>query len=160
MNGWELLEQGFWAFVATFGFGVLFNAPSRVLIYCGLTGAAGHICRRALLMQGVHPVTATFCGALVVGLLGYIEARHFRMPRLIFTVTGIIPMVPGVPAFETVVYFMRDDILTGIETAVQVALLVGAIGAGLMTARLVLGLRRSTAHTRRDRWTRGLDPSD
>jgi uncharacterized membrane protein YjjB (DUF3815 family) len=34
MNGWELLEQGFWAFVATFGFGVLFNAPSRVLIYC------------------------------------------------------------------------------------------------------------------------------
>jgi uncharacterized membrane protein YjjB (DUF3815 family) len=69
-------------------------------------------------------------------------------------------MVPGVPAFETVVYFMRDDILTGIETAVQVALLVGAIGAGLMTARLVLGLRRSTAHTRRDRWTRGLDPSD
>lgn len=160
MNGLELLEQGFWAFVATFGFGVLFNAPSRVLIYCGLTGAAGHVCRRALLMQGVHPVTATFCGALAVGLLGYIEARYFRMPRLIFTVTGIIPMVPGVPAFETVVYFMRDDILTGIETAVRVALLVGAIGAGLMTARLALGLRRSTAQSRRDRWTHGFRPSD
>jgi uncharacterized membrane protein YjjB (DUF3815 family) len=160
MNVPELLQEGFWAFVATFGFGVLFNAPSRVLIYCGFTGAAAHICRRALLIHGVHPVTATFCGALVVGLLGYVEARYFRMPRLIFTVTGIIPMVPGVPAFETVVYFMRNDILTGIETAVQVALLVGAIGAGLMTARLVLGLRRSTAHTRRDRWTHGLGPSD
>jgi uncharacterized membrane protein YjjB (DUF3815 family) len=62
------------------------------------------------------------------------------MPRLIFTVTGIIPMVPGVPAFETVVYFMRDDTLTGIETAVRAMLLVGAIGAGLMTARLSLAL--------------------
>lgn len=153
MNIWNLLVQGFWAFIATVGFAVLFNVPPRVLFYCGLTGAAGIICRRALLDQGVNPVTATFCGATAVGFVGYFEARFFHMPRLIFTVTGIIPMVPGVTAFETVVYFMRDNILTGVETAIRVMLLVGAIGAGLMTARLTLGLRRTTAHKRRGRWT-------
>ncbi len=153
MSLWQLLEQGFWAFVATVGFGVLFNVPARALFFCGLTGAAGHICRRVLLNAGINPITAAFCGAVVVGLVGYFEARIFHMPRLIFTVTGIIPMVPGVPAFETVVYFMRDDILTGVETAIRVMLLVGAIGAGLMTARLTLGLTRTTAHIRRGRWS-------
>lgn len=140
MSVWDLLQQGFWAFVATLGFAVLFNVPSRMLLVCGLTGAAGHLCRRLLLEQGVHPVTAAFCGALVVGLIGYSQARLFRLPRLIFTVTGIIPMVPGVLAYETVVYFMRDDILTGVESAVQAALICGAIGAGLMTARLSLNM--------------------
>jgi len=158
MNILDLLIEGFWAFVATAGFAVLFNVPSRVLIACGLTGALGDMCRRALLMESVHPVTAAFCGALAVGVLGYIEARRFHMPRLIFTVTGIIPMVPGIPAFETVVYFMRDDILTGVETAVRVALLVGALGAGLMTARLALGITHSTAFSRRSRWTHDREP--
>jgi hypothetical protein len=60
--------------------------------------------RRALLANDIHPVVATFIAALVVGLLGYSQARFFHVPRLIFTVTGIIPMVPGVPAFETIVY--------------------------------------------------------
>ncbi len=146
MTIWTLLQQGFWAFIATVGFAVLFNVPTRVLVFCGLTGAGGIMCRHALLDGGAHAVPATFCGALVVGLIGYVQARLFRMPRLIFTVTGIIPMIPGVPAFETVVYFMRDDTLTGVETAVEVGLLIGAIGAGLMTARLSLELGTFAAH--------------
>ena len=28
MNAWEIAQQGFWAFVATAGFGVLFNVPT------------------------------------------------------------------------------------------------------------------------------------
>jgi len=158
MSHWELLQQGFWGFIATSGFGVLFNVPTRVLPVCGFTGAVGHMWQRALLANDVHPVAATFVGALVVGLLGYSQARFFHMPRLIFTVTGIISMVPGVAAFETMVYFIRNDILTGVENAVLTGLLVGAIAAGLVTARLLLSLG-DTAYTRQVRglWQRDLD---
>jgi uncharacterized membrane protein YjjB (DUF3815 family) len=155
MNNTQLLQQGFWAFLATAGFGVLFNVPTRMLAICGFTGAMGHMWRRALLANDVHPVVATFIGALVVGLLGYSQARFFHVPRLIFTVTGIIPMVPGVPAFETIVYFLRDDITTGLENAVLVGLLVGAISAGLITARLVVSLGDTAyTHTTRGLWQR------
>jgi uncharacterized membrane protein YjjB (DUF3815 family) len=140
MSLWEIAQQGFWAFVATAGFAVLFNVPRRAIVFCGLNGAIGIMCRRALLENDIHAVTSTFCGAMTVGFCGYFLARLFHRPRLIFTVTGIIPMVPGVLAFETVVYFMRDDITTGVETAVRAILLVGAIGAGLMTMRLTLEL--------------------
>lgn len=155
MSNLQLLQQGFWAFLATAGFGVLFNVPTRMLAVCGFTGAMGHMWRRALLANDVHPVVATFIGALVVGLLGYSQARFFHVPRLIFTVTGIIPMVPGVPAFETVVYFLRDDIPTGLENAVLAGLLVGAISAGLVTARLIVSLGDTAyTHTTRGLWQR------
>ena len=136
----ELLQQGFWAFLATAGFVVLFNVPTRALPVCGFTGAMGLMWRNALLDTGAHSVAATFVGALIVGLLGYTQARFFHLPRLIFTVNGIVPMIPGVPAFETMVYFVRGDINAGVESAVVALLLIGAIAFGLVTARMLLTL--------------------
>jgi len=145
-----LLEQGFWAFLATAGFAVLFNVPTRMLAVCGITGALGLMWRDVLLGAGAHPVAATFVGALIVGLLGYTQARFFHMPRLIFTVTGIVPMIPGIAAFETMVFFVRGDVSAGVESAVVALLLIGAIAFGLVTARMVmtLGDTRSPAPPR------------
>lgn len=140
MNIVAVLEQGFWAFVATAGFAVLFNVPTRMLAVCGLTGALGLMWRAALLEVGAHAVAATFAGSLIVGVLGYTQARFFHMPRLIFTVNGIVPMIPGVAAFETMVFFVRGDINAGVESAVVAFLLIGAIAFGLVTARMLMTL--------------------
>lgn len=157
MTNLELIKQGLWGFIATFGFAVLFNVPTRMLAVCGFTGAMGHMWRRALLANDVNPVVSTFAGALVVGLLGYSQARFFHMPRLIFTVTGIIPMVPGVPAFETMVYLVRDDIPSGLNSGVQAALLVAAIAAGLVSARLLTALGGTAyEHRQRGEWERAI----
>ena len=129
MNIGGLLEQGFWAFVATTGFAVLFNVPTRMLAVSGFTGAMGLMWRNALLEAGIHSVAATFGGALIVGLLGYTQARFFHQPRLVFTVNGIVPMI--VP----VVCFVRD-INAGLVAVV--AFLPTAIEFG--TARMLLTL--------------------
>lgn len=155
-----LIEQGFWGFIATLGFAVLFNVPTRMLLICGVAGAIGHMWRRALMAQGIDVVTSTFVGATVVGLVGYTQARFFHMPRLIFTVTGIIPLVPGVPAFETMVYFMRDDIPTGLETLVRTGLIGGAIAVGLVTARLLASFGdKDDAQDAHGLWQRGMFPA-
>jgi uncharacterized membrane protein YjjB (DUF3815 family) len=46
-------------------------------------------------------------------------------------------MVPGIPAYETVVYFSKDDILNGLQSGVRAVLVAGAIAAGLGTARIL-----------------------
>jgi len=151
----DLLQQGFWAFLATAGFAVLFNVPTRTLAVCGFTGAMGLMWQEALLETGAHPVAAAFVGALIVGLLGYTQARFFHLPRLIFTVNGIVPMIPGVPAFETMVYFVRGDINAGVESAVVALLLIGALAFGLVTARMLLTLGETLAPSpRRGTWLR------
>jgi len=133
----DLLWQGLLGFVATAGFAILFNVPRSTLLPAALIGAGGHLLRFSMRGLGISNEVATFCGALTVGLVGYWQARRVHLPRLVFTVTGIISMVPGVPAYEVIVYFSKGDILDGLQSAVRATLLTGAIAAGLSTARIL-----------------------
>jgi uncharacterized membrane protein YjjB (DUF3815 family) len=131
-----LLEQVLLAAGVTIGFGVLFNIPRNTLIPCGLIGILGHLTRFTLRSLGLSNEVATFGGALVVGIVGYWTAKRMNRPRLVFTVTGIISMVPGIPAYETVIFFSRSDILSGLQSAVRAGLATAAIAVGLSTARI------------------------
>jgi uncharacterized membrane protein YjjB (DUF3815 family) len=133
----NFIAQGGLAFMVTVGFGVLFNVPRSVLLWIGVVGAVGHLVRFTLRQIGVSVEVATAAGALVVGLVGYWQAVRFNLPRLVFTVVGIITMIPGIPAYEVLFYFSAGDIPTGLTTLVRVGLQVGAIALGLGTARLL-----------------------
>jgi uncharacterized membrane protein YjjB (DUF3815 family) len=128
-------------FCVTFGFAVLFNVPRAVLLQCAAIGAGGHLLKIGLQALGVSLEVATFCGAFAVGVTGYLVARRLHMPRLVFTVTGIISMVPGIPAFEAIIHFSSGDMLNGLQGVVRASLITGAIAAGLSTARLITEIR-------------------
>jgi uncharacterized membrane protein YjjP (DUF1212 family) len=123
------------AAIAGFGFSVLLNTPRRALAIIALLAAAGYSIRYVALMAGTGLEVATFIGTLCVGLLGYFAAVRFRWPRLVFTVTGSIIFVPGIPAFEVLVDFSRGDTPGGLASAVQAVLVTGALVAGLTIAR-------------------------
>lgn len=133
----DLLLQGLFGFVATAGFAILFNVPRRALLSAALIGAGGHLLRVFLRSVGISNEVATFCGALTVGLVGYWQAHGMQLPRLIFTVTGVISMVPGIPAYEMIVHFSKGNILDGLQSGVRATLVAGAIAAGLSTARIL-----------------------
>lgn len=134
----DLLLQALLGFTVTAGFAVLFNVPRNALLYSAVVGAIGHVVRVCLRQLGSSAEVAAFMGAFVVGVVGYGFARWRGLPRLIFTVTGVISMVPGIPAYETIIFFVRDDILGGIESAVRAGLIASAIALGLSTARLLM----------------------
>jgi len=94
-----ILLDGFWAAIAALGFAVLFNAPRRALPAILLAGALGHATHMALRMFNVNTEVAVLAGALLIGLLGELFQRRMRIPRVVFTVPGVIPMVPGSLAF-------------------------------------------------------------
>ncbi|MCC7207505.1 MAG: threonine/serine exporter family protein [Anaerolineae bacterium] len=129
-----------YGFVITAGFGVLFNLPRYTLARTGLVGAVALAARFLGTHAGASPVTATFVAALVVGLVGYGQSRVFHIPRTVFTVTGIIGLVPGVAGFETLIFFQTGDILGGLQSFVTASLITGAIAAGLGTARILLDM--------------------
>lgn len=132
-----LLLQALLAFCVTVGFGMLFNVPREAILPCGLIGMLGHLTRFSLRSLGASDEINTFLGALVVGLVGYWAAKRTEQPRLVFTVTGIISMVPGIPAYETVIFFSRNEILSGLQSLVRAGLVTIAIAIGLSTARIL-----------------------
>jgi uncharacterized membrane protein YjjB (DUF3815 family) len=80
---------------------------------------------------------ATLLGAFTVGLMASLVRRRLHEPRIALTVPGIIIMVPGIYAFQTVVLFDQGDVLAAVQAAALGAFVVGAMAIGLAAARFV-----------------------
>ncbi|MFZ3578271.1 threonine/serine exporter family protein [Virgibacillus sp. DJP39] len=120
------------SFVASAGFGVLFNAPRKSLIQCGLVGMFGWILYYGLVGEGLDVVPATIFASMLVAVLSQICARIFKTPIIVFIVSGIIPLVPGGLAYDAMRNFVQDDYFTAVQLSAKVMLLSGGIAIGLM----------------------------
>jgi uncharacterized membrane protein YjjB (DUF3815 family) len=129
------------AMVATLGFAVLFNAPPRVLWLCGVTGGAAFVARVVLVELGASANLATLLAAMLVGLIGELGARVFRVPALVFRVTGFIPLLPGALAYRTVLEILDGNYLQGLVNGLRTGLLAGAIAGGIGVVTALFRLR-------------------
>lgn len=132
-----VLLQAIFSFISTFGFAVLYNVPGNALFSCSAIGMGGYVLRSILYELGTSIEVATFFGALFVGVVGAIPARRMQLPLVLFVITGIISMVPGISTFKVIVYFSHGDILGGLKSAVEAGFGVGAIAAGIGAARII-----------------------
>jgi len=114
---------------------LMFNIPKRMLPLAVFTGVASWY--TLYLMDGSsYFVLASFLPAFVAGLLSLIFARTLNTPSQIFSVPGILSLVPGLlalSAFESVATGSADRIS---EIAFQVATTGASITFGLFTARI------------------------
>lgn len=110
------------SFIAASTFCILFNAPVRALLQCGFAGMIGWMLY-LLLDYSSDTVVATFGATVVIGLISQFFARSFKMPVIIFSVGGIIPLVPGGLAYDAMRRFVENDNNLGIQYGVQALLL-------------------------------------
>jgi uncharacterized membrane protein YjjP (DUF1212 family) len=132
-----LLLRAVASFAGGCGFAVLYNSSPRTVLAVGILALGGNELRLALHDTGITLAPATFLGALAVGLMASVARPHLREPRIALTVPGIIIMVPGTYAFQTVVLFDQGDMLAAIQAAVWGGFVVGAMALGLAAARFV-----------------------
>lgn len=125
------------SFIASAGFGILFNAPRRSLVHCGLVGMLGWILYYTLTQHGMDVVPATVLAAMLVAVLSQLFAKLRKTPIIIFNVSGIIPLVPGGIAYDAMRHFVENDYFTGVQLTAKVMLLSGGIAIGLMFSEVV-----------------------
>jgi uncharacterized membrane protein YjjB (DUF3815 family) len=130
---WQVLIS----FVATACFGVVFNVPTRAIPICGLVGAIGWAVYYLLMGYGLDEVRASFIAAFAVSLVAQLLARKFKMPMIIFNVSGIIPLVPGGIAYNTMRNIMEFDYVMGIQNGLRAFMISGAIAMGLVFAEVI-----------------------
>src|SRR5689334_16421202 len=137
----HLLHDLIWSGIAALGFAVLFNVPKQTLWGCLACGAAGHVPRTILMQFGVSIELGTLIGATVVGIMGTVFARRCQTPAAIFTVSGVIPLGPGVFAFRTMIGLLTltsaadsaaglSALLAVSQNGIKTCLMLMAIGAG------------------------------
>lgn len=134
------LSQLLFSFIASASFGIIFNAPRQSLIKCGIAGMIGWISYVILEDLNVDTVMASFVGAFFVALVGHIMAKVNRMPMIIFSVAGIIPLVPGGLAYNSMRHVAQNDYLGAIPLAAKAFAISGAIAMGLVFAEVLVQL--------------------
>lgn len=90
-----IVQQLLLSFIASALFGMIFNIPKKLLINSGFVGMVGWMVYFFFAEHHLNNVLATFIAAFFVALLSNLFARLYKTPATIFSVSGIIPLVPG-----------------------------------------------------------------
>ena len=132
-----LLERCAWSGLAALGFAILFNVPPRTLFAIFVLGAGGAAVKLGLLRAGVNPVLASFLGAATVGTLSIPVAHWWHSPPLVFSIAAVIPMIPGMFAYRTMLGIIQ---LTGEVGEAYPTILADTVNNGVKTLFIVMAL--------------------
>lgn len=138
--------DAWFAWIPAVGFAMVFNVPKKMLIYCAVGGAFAHSFRFLLMHFGMPIEWATLAASSSMGFLGLYWSRKHFIPRPVFTVASVIPMIPGSFAFTTVVGIVQlnsggyslDLIQIVIENGLRTLFILAALSFGLALPSLII----------------------
>lgn len=111
MNSEELIQlviiDGVYAAIAAIGFAVISNPKTNAIIVSAILAAIGHSMRFFLIKSGVEISLATFFSAITMGLLSIYFARLIRCPAEVFSFPSLLPMIPGMFAYKSILSLMH-----------------------------------------------------
>ena len=138
--------------IASFGacvcFAMLFHAPKRSVVPAALIAMAGYAVYMAAAASLKSTVGASFLSALVVAVLAEILAKRMKMPAVVFSMVGIVPIVPGAGLYRTMLSLVLNEFANAVSTGVETLLVSAAIAMAVAVTTLVF---RSTIRKRRGR---------
>ncbi|WP_261834628.1 threonine/serine exporter family protein [Vibrio ishigakensis] len=134
-----LLDDMFFAAIPAVGFALVFNVPKSALVYCALGGAIGHGSRYLMMQFGLSIEWSTLFAATLVGFIGVLWSHRFLAHPKVFTVAAMIPMVPGVYAFNAMTALVEINQL-GYTHDLFASLIENFLSAMFIIAGLAIGL--------------------
>jgi len=153
-----LLYDGMLAAVAAIGFAVISNPPRKAIFVSAILAALGHSLRFFLIKSGLDISLATFVAATFIGLLSIVFARIIHCPAEVFSFPSLLPMIPGMFAYRTILsvirfmqstdvvksqHFMMDFFHNGMTTLfILLALVVGVSLPILLFPKLSFSVTR------------------
>ncbi len=134
----DILIKAFWSGIAAIGFAILFNVPQRTLLPIGAMGAIGGLIKFGGMSLGLGIVFASFLGATIIGIISIQLAHLKKSPPLVFSIPGVIPMVPGAFAYRMMLGFIALIDLEGKDTYIQT--LIDTVNNGAKMVFILLSL--------------------
>lgn len=134
-----ILFNSVWCGLAALGFSILFNTPTRTLGIIWFGGFIAGIVKYGTLaaFPGANVIAGSFLAALAVGFIS-IPMAHFRhVPPVIFAIPSVIPLIPGIFAYRTMLGLIR---LTSARDADFSQAIENTVRNGVTTLFIVLVL--------------------
>ena len=118
--------------LATISFAILFQAPKKEVLFCGLTGSFGWMIYYLCTTQEVSIVLASMIAAFGLTLLARVLAVARQNPVTVYLHTGIFPLVPGAGIYYTAYYLFTGDSAMSGAKCLETVYIAGAIVFGII----------------------------
>jgi len=133
------------AAIPAVGFAMVFNVPRNALVYCAIGGAVGYTTRFVLMDLNIPIELATFLASTLVGVIALYGSRKYIVPRPVYTIASIIPLLPGTYAFTAIINLLQMNaqgvspelITLFIDNGLKAVIILSGIGFGLAIPSLV-----------------------
>ncbi len=130
----ELGLQFIYAFIAVYGFAVLFNSPRKLNAYSALSGATAWIFYKILASLDNSIIVPYFAASFLLALISEIYARILKHPSIVFTIPALIPFVPGYGIYYMMIDLMNKNYEKAIQIGAESVFIAIALASGVIVA--------------------------
>jgi uncharacterized membrane protein YjjB (DUF3815 family) len=116
-------------------FSVLMHQPWRTIPVSSLIATAGYV---VFLLLGKSTL-AYFGATLVIGICCEICARIMKRTATLFVTAAIIPLVPGIGLYNTMLYVVEGDYGNAVTTGAATVLGICAIALAITMSAVLFG---------------------
>lgn len=138
----------FSSFIATLGFGILFNIKGRNLLLASIGGMLGSIVYTCCLDALMNEVTALFLASVCFSLYSEILARICHTPVTTFIICALIPLVPGNGMYQTMKLAIDGDAIAALQMGLDTIAFAGSLALGIIFVSTIMRffLKRKSKH--------------
>ncbi|WP_264852188.1 threonine/serine exporter family protein [Clostridium omnivorum] len=129
-----MIINSLYAFIATFGFCILFNIRGKNLFYTSLGGGVTWFFYLLADHFSSSNIFALFIASIVAGIYSEIMARVLKSPVTTFSICAIIPLVPGGGMYNTMLQLIQGNVNNSLTTGLATLSSAGAIAVGILLA--------------------------
>ena len=97
------------AFLGTLGFAIVFKLKGKYLIYISVCGFFNYAIYLTLLFFNFSEFLCATVATMFVAVVAELLARILKAPTVIFTIPGVVPIVPGSGLYYSVRFLLLRD---------------------------------------------------
>ncbi|MDO4198881.1 MAG: threonine/serine exporter family protein [Erysipelotrichaceae bacterium] len=135
-------------FIACAGYSFIFNVKMEKILYASLNCAFGYAVYLLLKPDGNY--MALIIASFITTIISEILSRKTRTPATVFILCALLPLVPGVGAYTTVLFLMnsqQDLAMTyGFDTLVQAGSIVVGVSLASNLFRVYTQYKNRNSH--------------
>ena len=121
--------------MAAASFSVLLHQPPRTIPVSSLIATAGY----AIFLLLGKTTLAYFGATLVIGICCEICARIMKRTATLFVTAAIIPLVPGIDLYNTMLYMVEENYGMAVQTGAATVLAICGIALAITMASVLFG---------------------
>lgn len=123
---------------ATVSYSILMSIPKKAIICASILASIGYIIYEFIFIYGKQELMAYFIATLFIAIIGEGLARKLKMSSIMFIYPAVIPLVPGIGLYRTMLMLVENDFDNFLRVGIQTLFISGAIAAAIAITNLIV----------------------